>query len=355
MSSDDRWVSAELREALARGDLPALAEAGLLEQQDLEYLLSFKRSVEDAEDTDRYQELLMQAVSKKINKAVEYGNLSVMSHANGISQDRVDASTVTFRDKMEELWKPQDRDHMLNLVIYAPPPPTGPTGVGKTDTAYTLIEGGELVHSEYGGLTAASNNTTDPFDDVQSWTELEDWLEATDGTKVFLWDEAAQVLQFDDINAGRALSRLIKLLRKYECHLILIGHTGKDIPKDVRRMVLFCLKESKYKAEIGAGLEEDQAGWMQIKNVLFRLGNIKETAIDYESIGDKGHFTFDDKEGDSGPGADEKPECWALSKRSGNVCGNDAITPEDDPVLCVNHRRADVEEARERRENSESG
>jgi hypothetical protein len=355
MSSDDRWVSAELREALSRGDLPALAEAGLLKQQDLEYLLSFKRSIEDGEDTDRYQELLMQAVSKKVNRAVEHGNLSVMSHANGISQDRVDASTVTFRDKMEELWKPHDRDHMLNLVIYAPPPPTGPTGVGKTDTAYTLIEGGELVHSEYGGLTTASNNTTDPFDDVQSWTELEDWLEATDGTKVFLWDEAAQVLQFDDINAGRALSRLIKLLRKYECHLILIGHTGKDIPKDVRRMVLFCVKESKYKAEIGAGLEEDQAGWMQIKNVLFRLGNIKETAIDYESIGDKGHFTFDDEEGGSGSGVDEKPQCWAISQRSGNVCGNDAITPEDDPVLCVNHRGADVEEARERRENSESG
>ncbi|MFC6826529.1 hypothetical protein [Halopelagius fulvigenes] len=61
-----------------------------------------QRSIEDAEETDRYQELLMQAVSKKLNTAVESGNLSVMSHATGVTSGN---SSIEMADwnKYEQL------------------------------------------------------------------------------------------------------------------------------------------------------------------------------------------------------------------------------------------------------------
>ncbi len=321
-SSDDRWVAAELRETLSEDSLPALAEAGLLDEQSLKYLLSFKRSVPDAEDSDRYQDLLMQAVSGKVNEAVEHGNLSVMSHATGVKSDRVDTSSWQAIDELIDLWNPDDRDAMLNLMLYAPLPPEGPTGVGKTDFAYTVIEAGQRAYPK---LSVASNNTSDEFADVQSWTGLKEWLEAESGTKAFLLDEAAQVLQFADMRAGKALSKLIKLLRKYQCHLLVVSHTGKDIPKDIRRMVLLCRKESKKKATIGVGLDE-QNGDMQIDRELLKLGNIPPTRLEYESIDDKGEFVFDmeddsdDAEMDNSDETPEKVKCRGTSK-DGSGCG----------------------------------
>ncbi|NEU56267.1 ATP-binding protein [Halorussus sp. MSC15.2] len=322
-SSDDRWVAAELRESLSAGDLPALAEAGLLSGDDLQYLLSYKRSVPDAEDTDRYQELLMQAVSEKMNGAIEAGNLSVMSHATGVKSKRVDTSSWQAVTELVDLWNSDDRDDMLNMMVYAPLPPEGPTGVGKTDFAYTVIEAGMRA---YPGLSVASNNTSDEFADVQAWSELEEWLEEQDGTKAFLLDEAAQVLQFADMRAGKALSKLIKLLRKYQCHLIVISHTGKDIPKDIRRMVLLCRKESKKKATIGVGLDEVN-GDMQIDRELLKLGNIPPARLEYESIDDKGEFVFDmndeDEAGASEDDGDESPDrvkCRGVNKE-GESCG----------------------------------
>jgi hypothetical protein len=151
---------------------------------------------------------------------------------------------------------------------------------------------------------------------------------------------------FDDMNAGKALSNLIKLLRKYNCHLILVGHTGKDIPLDIRRMVLFALKESKKKAVIGAGLEEDSAGWMQVKNVLYTLRNIPATTIEYDSLGDKGSFVFDDSAPAPSPEDEEDPvTCGDNGGRNkrGEPCG---ATADADPMVaktgrCKHHQQVD--------------
>lgn len=323
--SNDTYSAAELRELLKAGqvDLPALEHSGLIGEDELNLLLSIKRHHPKGVEADKFDEILERATSHRVRESVEKGHLTSIAHAAGLSDNRVDASSFSFTDKVRELFKPDDRDHMLNLVVYAPPPPVGPTGVGKSDFGYTVIEGGEMVYE--GKLTPASNNTTDPYPDVNSWTGLEEWLESTNGPKVFFWDEAAQTLQFDDMNAGKALSQLIKLLRKHNCHLILVAHTGKDIPKDVRRMVMFAQKESKKKATIGAGLEEDQSGWMQIKNVLMRFSGIPEKSIEYADKNDEGDFTFDGDVADGGDGDDEETL----------VCGHEdcKATSEQYPVI----------------------
>ena len=355
MSDAADWAVQELRKDLLRkqekGEVGAIPETlSIPTKEALAFLVDFLTAYrlygnqsdvlpDDYRESFKYRWMMDRLESNLAHDANMQGKSSVMRGISGRQDERIDASSFAFINMVKELFKPDDRDHMLNMVIYAPPPPTGPTGVGKTDTAYSVIDGADMIHT--GGLAKASNNTSDPYEDVESWTQLEAWLESTEGPKVFLWDEAAQVLMFDDMDAGKALSNLIKLLRKHNCHLIVIGHTGKDIPKDIRRMVLFCLKESKKKAVIGAGLKEDNAGWMQIKNVIHRINKIPPTTVEYESIDDKGGFVFDKEDmeptlpGDGGESIN--PDCRATTKQ-GERCSKEARYPRGEPIYCGTHR-----------------
>lgn len=350
MSSDsENWTATDLQRALIKKasagnpgappeilSSPTKKTALALANYIYYYDTSDPDRCDDIENDEMYRLLMTRLETLTAWDATRSGDVSSMRGIAGRNgEGRTDVSQMEWIDVVDDLIRPDDRDHMLNLTIYAPPPPEGPTGVGKSDFAYTFIDTAQKLNS----YQISSNNTSDPFEDVQAWSELEEWLESTDGEKIFLFDEGSQELMYDDMNTGKALSNLIKLLRKHNCHLILIGHTGKDIPKDVRRMMMFCLKESKKKAEIGAGLEEDQAGWMQIKDVHHRLEKIPATSISYDSYGDKGSFDFDigenqeqEDESDS-----EVLQCMATTN-SGDRCPHDAKYPRDHPLVCKSHR-----------------
>lgn len=296
-------------------------------EEDAELLKLIDRVYDNPEETELWQRVKRDVLTDTLRKARKNNDVATANAATGLSNDRVDAAD-TLTDHVRELFRPTDRDHMLNLVIYAPPPPRGPTGVGKSEFAYTVVERGSLAYRMDTGdeLQPASNNTTDPWTDVESWTGLEDWLEETDGPKVFVFDEAAQELQYADMNEGKALSKLIKLLRKHNCHLILIGHTGRDIPKDVRRMVMFCRKTSKKKAEIGVGLTENQAGHMVIDDVLMRFEGIPPANTEYDDKNDEGTFDFDlededdvddDKDGGIDPARENAIRAYDLVEEAG--------------------------------------
>lgn len=332
------YTAGKLKETLGDLRLPVLKESGLIPPEHIPAFDDYKRTYEpgraphwkhpdrDAEhyyNSKTYVEKVVPLVSQQVSAAVHSGNESVMSYLQGIDSERVDMRHGPNIDALVGLWSPEDSDDMLNLVIYAPLPPEGPTGVGKTDFGYLCLEAGQRA---YPGLSIASNNTSDRFEDVQAWSELEDWLEDTGGPKAFLWDEAAQVLQYADMSAGKALSQLIKLLRKYNCHLIVIGHTGKDIPKDVRRMVLLARKESKKKATVGVGLDETNDGDMTVNNVMFRMSGIPPTRIGYDSTGDTGSFEFDmgdDGDADDDDSEDEPEETPVVTCRGEKADGGD--------------------------------
>lgn len=338
MTDNNGYKAAETSDLIDGGGVDAVLDAYQTDIDDAaDLLMMFDRAGVD-EDNPLRKALARKARTETLRDARQSGDLDTLSAATGLTDDRVDAADRDFNDEVNRLFRPDDRDHMLNLVLYAPPPPEGPTGVGKTDFAYRILEDAIIEHLPYGGLKVSSNNLSDPFPDVESWTGLEEWLEETDGTKAFVWDEAAQVLQYADMSAGKALSQLIKLLRKYNCHLILIAHTGKDIPMDVRRMVLFCQKESKKEATIGAGLEEDSSGWMVIRDELMRFRDIDATSIEYDSEGDTGDFEFDKGEGDGDDG-DESDELELRKcrghNRHGESCGQ---RTRHESGYCESHR-----------------
>jgi hypothetical protein len=305
MSDDYSGYSyAELKEQLARQELPALRESGLLDPDTIRLLESFcehyephsephhetGEPAEHAEETERYVRIVRRNLGENLSKAVKNEEWGRVKHATGISEkNSVDAGQLEWVDFVQTLVRPDDRHHMLNLAITAPPPPEGPTGVGKSYTAYSIIETLQYISD----IKYASNNDTDPFDTVTSWTELTTWLDNTDGQKLFLWDEAAQVLMYDDQVSGKELAKLIRLLRKYNCHLILIGHTGAGIPKDTRRMLSFIKKLDQSTGKYGVGIEEQKNGWYEISDERQTLENIPPTKIEYDDINDEGIFEFD--------------------------------------------------------------
>jgi len=130
---------------------------------------------------------------------------------------------------------------------------------------------------------------------------------------------------YADMSAGRVLSRKINLIRKYNCHLILISHTGKDIPKDVRRKVVWVQKQSQKTAVLGNSVEEDDGDALVIDDAVYELENVPATTVEYESIDDRGEFEWDSASGDV------RTECKVTiksddsrdDKTSGIQCGND--------------------------------
>ena len=303
---------AELREQLKDAKLPALREAGLLTPSTVSFLESYCQHYEPGTEphyeeesmadepnhTDRYVNIVRRDLGVNLSKAVKNGNYALIQHAIGMmEQDSVDAGQLEWVEFVDKILKPDDRNHMMNLAITSPPPPEGPTGVGKSYTGYSIIETSQYIAD----ITYASNNSTDPFKTLVSWTQLVHWLKNTPGQKLFMWDEAAQVLMYDDQVSGRELALLIRLLRKFNCHLILIGHTGMGIPKDTRRMLSFIQKQDQKSAIYGVGLEEQRNGWMEITEELERIENIPATTIEYDDIGDEGKFRFNkDESTDSG-------------------------------------------------------
>lgn len=300
-----RPVEAEFRE-YAKGRLPQQKHrdvykwAGLIRDPQIAEHLAFCEVVYEPQagmpdefvETRYCEDFVRKFGTETATAALANQNLPQLAYYSGVVSNGLDASAFPLLQTIKRLYKPDDPNHMLNLVWTAPPPPEGPTGVGKTNAAYTLIEGIQLIKPE---VKIATNNASDPFESIHSWTEFVQWLKETDGRKLFYLDEAAQVLQYKDQSDGLKVSHMIKLGRHYQCDLIFTAHTGIDVPKDLRRMVLFAQKQSQKSVKIGAGLYETPTGWMVIKNVLYEIDKLPPTTIEYQSIGDTGRFTFDDE------------------------------------------------------------
>ncbi|QGA82013.1 putative ATPase, AAA+ superfamily [Halomicrobium sp. LC1Hm] len=297
-------MSGEVRELAKNGDigLPVLAEAGLVDSDSHDILLRIKRHSPEGTDDDRFQRILERELSKNLREGVVRGHGPLLNHLTGLSKNRSGLEGYRTIEELESLW----RDYpAFAMYVYAPTPPEGPVGVGKTDFSYFV--GAEVGRRVYPDLSIASNVPSDEFTTFSRWSEVEDWLKHTDGKKLFVLDEAAQVLQFADMSEGKVLSKLLKLIRKYDGNIILIGHTGRDVPRDVRRQLLVCRKDSKTKATIGTGLNEENEE-IKVADVHMRLDGIPATEVEYDTL-DEAEFVFDVEDGDDEDGGGDWDEC----------------------------------------------
>ncbi|MFC6826528.1 hypothetical protein [Halopelagius fulvigenes] len=202
---------------------------------------------------------------------------------------------------------------------------------------YTLVEIGQTVFPD---LRVLSNNTSDPYETVpEQWVDVEQSIRDYDGWQILLIDEAAQFLQYADQGAGKTVSQMLKLLRHNHCHLIMVGHTGMDIPADIRRQVFVLDKISQKKGILGYGITgSSQGDTMQVAQEVLRLDSIPATSIGYDDIDDEGiEIKFDKDTSEDSTEAVSAPQCQAETN-AGNQCPNDAKYPPEEPIVCVNHR-----------------
>lgn len=340
--SDQNWTAQDLRRALIEKategkagappeTLSAPTRKMAMALANYIYYWTPDEDVRDIENDEMYQLMMSRLETLTAFDSVRAGDVSSMRGVAGnpAGDDEIDTSSWRAADILKSLWHADDRHQMLNLVVFGPETSLleSNTGSGKTDFTYTLVEAGQRAYDEQGKtLRVASNNHTDPFATVDKWSEAVEWMEQTDGPKALVLDEAAQNLMYADMSAGRVLSRKINLMRKYNCHLILISHTGKDIPKDVRRKAVWVQKESQKTAVLGNSVEEGDGDALVIDDAEYELQNVPPTTVDYESIDDKGEFEWDSV-GDE----DKETECKVTiksddprdNKAAGAKCGNE--------------------------------
>lgn len=334
----ETWNTQELREMLIRGDenLPALQDAGLIDQTSLDVLLRTKKYHPDGLESDLAQNILERATSLGVNEAVQSGDPIKIAHASGRSNNKTVVNTSEWNkyEAIKDLFRGDMpsvtnwRNNVFQTVIFSSEVP--PTGVGKSNTAYTLIEMGMKVRPHMNVIT---NNPSDEYEDTpEDWKDLKQLIMDKDGWSLVMLDEAAQFLQYADRSAGKSVSQLMKLLRHHKCHLILVAHTGADTPADIRRQMFFLDKKDKKTGVLGYGLKDGEGDRMEVQEQLITLESISETDTTYKSQGEKTiNINFDDN------GSDDVKLCEGITN-DGKECPAEATYPSDNPRVCVNHR-----------------
>lgn len=276
-----RELRAFLEDETPRENEVAYRHAGLVEDEDIQALLSFLESEWDAEDSEElpyyardsklYQQLLRSAGTRRLTRAVSKGNIGPMKNAVGQFTDGSDMSGVEALSWLSK--KLQE----AALVWYL----FGHMGNGKTDFAALLAQLFHRFNPEASiGTNVESLREKDVF--IPSFPKLEKWLQETEGRKLMIFDEASSHASGYSDNAAQArqnLGVMVKLIRKYDGNLLIIGHTGKDLHPDVKRLATCIHKEDLKKATVYRSVDGQGEGQGQIK----KLHSIPPTSWTYDT------------------------------------------------------------------------
>jgi len=250
-----------LREALAKADINALEESGLLSERTIRKLVSFKRSYEPnsgkhwktgepaywPENTQYWHRTIELEGSIDLSKAVRNGDGEKIAFALGWGneEDRVRMDFVDYERLKTILQTPA-----LMLNIFASP------RTGKTYTGARLMDLWTMYYPT--GLVISN---------IKSWAEkhpqavycarMPDAIEtAADhyGPCMLFMDELSSEASWRDIQASGIEPGLRSYLRKmgkqpYECSYVGIGHRTNEIAPILRsgEMAYFGYKEGKTK------------------------------------------------------------------------------------------------------------
>ncbi|QPV64508.1 hypothetical protein I7X12_07820 [Halosimplex litoreum] len=255
------WDIKSLREALAKADINALEESGLLSERTIRKLISFKRSYEPnsgkhwktgepaywPQNTQYWHRTIEQEDSIELAKAVRNGDGEKIAFALGWGNenDRVQMDFVAYERLKTILQTPA-----VMLNIFASP------RTGKTFTGARLMD---LWTMYYPNGLVISN--------IQSWAEkhpqavycnrMPDAIQRAadhDGPVMLFMDELSSEASWRDIQASGIEPGLRSFLRKmgkqpYECSYVGIGHRVTEIAPILRsgEMAYFGFKEGNTK------------------------------------------------------------------------------------------------------------
>jgi flagellar motor protein MotB len=296
VSDTQAWSAAKLNEKLENSsakDLKTLKESGMLPSDVVRYLSVIERHYDPdygdnddpyyAWETETYQDIVKLHASQRLSTAIQNGNKSIINHFLGVVDTNTSLAHIQVYERFRR-WVTREAS-----VTYL----AANMGYGKTDFALLMAEIWEssLEGSTKNGnpvrLEVASNvKSCTQAKTITSQPDLAEWMQ--DGGdddeevyKLFIFDEAsshASGYSKDASKVQQQLSSMIKLMRKNGGNIIIIGHTGKDVHPDVRRLSDFVQKESKKEAVIFEDVREGKGS-----DKKFELSEIPPTSWKFDT------------------------------------------------------------------------
>lgn len=285
MPDETLLTSAKLREQIEGrldGPFDHFAHTGLVDDDD-RGAMSFAADVlERDDDADRLDETRLGAtlmdnfVSDRATEAVAAGDSSMMSHIVGVTEQNLDASSLTLPARLLDLLR---NDGALTTILAA-----GDPNSGKTNTVWLLSE---LARAEWSDLLVISNARASCVDlRVTSCHDLAlSLLRHPDRPKMVVIDEGST--HFDartqSYEVASQWSPLLKRMSKLGVEVCsVIGHTGKDVDPEMKRLTSVGLfKPDPKTVEVYESWPADSD---RPTDLLFGgpLENLEATAVEYD-------------------------------------------------------------------------
>ncbi|WP_232686487.1 helix-turn-helix domain-containing protein [Halobacterium zhouii] len=311
--SDDassKPIEAEFRE-YALGTLPNQEHrdvhpiVGMIPNKDVRHYVMFQAEAYDADapmfdgrdmpdsfwDTELAREIKRKYGTDTGTDALLSGNMGQLNYFSGLVSYQKDVSGMQTLMSLQKLI--EDIPVFISYIY-------GIMGAGKTDFAFLLLE---VFASIYGreNVCMAANLTSDDLDEeidhysriVEILDSRRERMQAGEDLDEFIMvvDEAAQIFtgSGSDQHKAKALAKLLKLARKANANLILIGQDGKDIGPSLRALcTAFIHKESEKKTTFYRDVKNRQG-----MGEMMTLSGIPPTNYDDYSTWDEGEFIFD--------------------------------------------------------------
>ncbi|AFZ74640.1 zonular occludens toxin domain-containing protein [Natronobacterium gregoryi] len=301
----ERPIEAEFKE-FVDGNLPKQDESphywwtGLVtDERTLNHLHQCALHFEPYGDYDSFGEtpychwVVQKHATKSSTESILRGNMTHLSYQSGIVGYETDASG--FKALMKLVKAVESQPVFLAYVF-------GAMGHGKTDFSALMLEVFQFIYRDQDIITAANMKSDDIDMEIKRYSRLVELLEDRRDRMqagedlppfVMIIDEAAQIFTGVGADQHRAkqLAKVLKLARKSNAHMFLIGQDGKDIDKALRALcTVFVHKSALTQAKIFKTLKDREGG-----DLMERLDGVPPTDIHFETY-DEGKFIFDDED-----------------------------------------------------------
>jgi len=235
------YKAAQLAQFLKEEDefekAPADWWSAIIDDRETLELLNYYESIlsEPIEETSVGRELIRQNANEAVFDAISNQNLSKMASQRGFPYSKNVGGTRELLNLIDRI-----EDGYIAYIF-------GNMGTGKTDFAILLAELWTRTVSGEIGTNISSLDEKDRH--IERFDTLEKWVSES-GEKLYIFDEASSYASGYGSDAGNVTKHfrsLLRTFRKNRSNLLIIGHTGKDVHPDVRRLSTDIIEKSSQK------------------------------------------------------------------------------------------------------------
>ena len=229
------------------------------------------------EQTERWKEITARWISKSLSTAIRNGRDRMNSAFLGVVEQETGITDIQSHVRFENWVK---REAGITYLA-------GHMGTGKTDfgllMAEVFYEGYNMKDKDVAMATniksAAENQEHIEYIDTQP--KLQKWMDETDGYKLFIFDEASSHATGYSGDAQKVTSQMrsmVRLIRKSNGNMVIIGHDGKDLHPTVRELADYTEKQDKKEAAVFKAVEDREG-----KDKKFDIDKIPQTSYWYDT------------------------------------------------------------------------